>query len=205
MISEKRSSFMRQSVRQIPLLPILLKGPGRYGCSCRQPGKRQRKTRQILDITSGYNIYMSIILRPDIEPKDTTLITIMAAVACAIALRRVTGISISIKWPNDLMVSDRKIGGILTEMKTAREKIISVVIGIGINVNGDLDSFPEEIRGIATSVKNETGKPFSRERIIAEILNEMDRWYPLLKGLARRRSFLNGNISLPLLAKKSWS
>ncbi len=133
----------------------------------------------------GINIYMSIILRPYMEPKDTTLITLMAAVACALALRSVTGISTTIKWPNDLMVSDRKIGGILTEMKTAREKIISVVIGIGINVNGDPDSFPEEIRGIATSVKNETGKPFSRERIIAEILNEMNRWYPLIKGTSR--------------------
>jgi len=150
---------------------------------CQQKG-RGRLGRLWLS-PRGINIYMSIILRPDTEPKDTTLITLMAAVACALALRRVTGIAITIKWPNDLMVSDRKIGGILTEMKTSRGKVVSAVIGIGINVNGDLNSFPEEIKGIATSVKNETGKPFSRERIIAEILNEMNRWYPLLKGTAR--------------------
>ena len=70
-------------------------------------------------------------------------------------------------------------------MKTARQRIIFAVIGIGINVNGDPDSFPGAIRDIATSVKNETGKKFSLERIIAEILNEMDRWYPILKGKAR--------------------
>jgi len=115
----------------------------------------------------GVNIYMTVILRPDIEPKDATLITLMASVACALALRRVTGILIMIKWPNDLIASGKKIGGILTEMKTARTRVISAVVGIGINVNGDPDSFPEEIRGIATSVKNETGKPFSRETIIA--------------------------------------
>jgi BirA family biotin operon repressor/biotin-[acetyl-CoA-carboxylase] ligase len=133
----------------------------------------------------GINIYMSIILRPDIELKDTTLMTLMAAVACTLALRRVTGILITIKWPNDLMVSGRKIGGILTEMKTARGKIIFVIVGIGINVNGDLASFPDEIRATGTSIKNETGKTFSRERIIAEILNEMNMWYPSLKGTAR--------------------
>jgi BirA family biotin operon repressor/biotin-[acetyl-CoA-carboxylase] ligase len=150
---------------------------------CQQKG-RGRLGRPWLS-PRGINIYMSIILRPDIEPKDTTLITLMAAVACALALRRVTGISITIKWPNDLMVSGRKIGGILTEMKTTGARIISVVVGIGVNVNGDPDSFPEEIREIATSVKNETGEVFSRERIIAEILNEMNRWYPFLKVQGR--------------------
>jgi BirA family biotin operon repressor/biotin-[acetyl-CoA-carboxylase] ligase len=133
----------------------------------------------------GVNIYMSVILRPDLKPRDTTLITLMAAVACALAIRRVTGISVTIKWPNDLMASGRKIGGILTEMKTTRDRIISVVVGIGINVNGELGSFPEEIRGMATSVRNETGEVFSRERIIAEILNEMNRWYPFLKVQGR--------------------
>jgi BirA family biotin operon repressor/biotin-[acetyl-CoA-carboxylase] ligase len=133
----------------------------------------------------GVNIYMSVILRPDLKPRDTTLITLMAAVACALAIRRVTGISVTIKWPNDLMVSGRKIGGILTEMKTTRDRIVSVVVGIGINVNGELGSFPEEIRGMATSVRNETGEVFSRERIIAEILNEMNRWYPFLRVQSR--------------------
>jgi len=146
---------------------------------CQQKG-RGRLGRLWLS-PPGINIYMSVILRPDIEPRDTTLITLMAAVACALALRRVTGTLITIKWPNDLMVSGKKIGGILTEMKTARARIISVVVGIGININGDLASFPEEIRGIATSVKNETGRLFSRERIIAEILNEMTRWYRLVE------------------------
>jgi BirA family biotin operon repressor/biotin-[acetyl-CoA-carboxylase] ligase len=150
---------------------------------CQQKG-RGRLGRLWLS-PRGINIYMSIILRPDVEPKDTTLITLMAAVACTLALRRVTGVPVTIKWPNDLMVSGKKIGGILMEMKTAGKKIISAVVGIGINVNGDADSFPEEIRGIATSVKNETGKRFSKEKIIAEILNEMNNWYPLLKVPAR--------------------
>jgi BirA family biotin operon repressor/biotin-[acetyl-CoA-carboxylase] ligase len=147
------------------------KGRGRLGRHWLSPG--------------GINVYMSIIFMPHVEPKDTTLITLMAAVACALALRRVTGIPITIKWPNDLMASGKKIGGILTEMKTTGTRVISVVVGIGINVNGESDTFPEEIRGTATSVRNETGKSFSRETIIAEILNEINRLYPFIESNTR--------------------
>lgn len=133
----------------------------------------------------GENIYMSIILRPQIETKDATLITIMAAVASANALRKTTGLNISIKWPNDLICHERKIGGILTEMKTDQKGILFSVIGTGINVNTDIDAFPEDVREIATSVKNETGKLFSREEIIAEILNEINNWYMILKTMKR--------------------
>jgi BirA family biotin operon repressor/biotin-[acetyl-CoA-carboxylase] ligase len=134
----------------------------------------------------GVNIYMSVIIRPAIEPKNATLITIMAAVACATALRKVTGLNVTIKWPNDLMVSDRKIGGILTEMKTAPETIILAIVGIGINVNMDIDAFPDDIRKTSTSVKIETGKFYSRTKIIVEILNEIDNWYRVLKKIDRK-------------------
>jgi len=133
----------------------------------------------------GENIYMSIILQPQIETKDATLITIMAAVASANALRKTTGLNISIKWPNDLICYERKIGGILTELKTDQKGILFSVIGIGINVNTDIDAFPEDVREIATSVKNETGKLFLREEIVAEILNEIHNWYMILKAMKR--------------------
>lgn len=133
----------------------------------------------------GVNIYMSIILRPEIEPKDMTLITIMASVACATALRRATGLDISIKWPNDLMASDKKLGGILTELKTDQKRILFTIIGIGININIELDQFPDDVRKIASSIKNETGKPYSRENIVTEILNEMNKWYIILNTMEK--------------------
>jgi BirA family biotin operon repressor/biotin-[acetyl-CoA-carboxylase] ligase len=135
----------------------------------------------------GSNIYMSIILKPDLEPMDATLITLMAAVASTRALRRTTGLDISIKWPNDLIVSEKKIGGILTDLKTAQKRILCAVVGIGINVNSDLDGFPEEVRKIATSLKNETGRTFPREELIPGLLNEMDIWYRHLKSLSREK------------------
>ena len=134
---------------------------------------------------SGVNIYMSIILRPQIRPKDSSLITIMSAVACATALRNVTGVKVTTKWPNDLMIDNKKVGGILTELKTQQQKITSAIVGIGINVNIDVREFPEDMKQRATSLKNESGVSYSRESIVAEILNEMDRWYKTMTTLEK--------------------
>jgi BirA family transcriptional regulator, biotin operon repressor / biotin---[acetyl-CoA-carboxylase] ligase len=137
----------------------------------------------------GVNLYMSVILKPDVDPKDITLITILSAVACANALRRTTSLEITIKWPNDLIIHGRKMGGILTETRTERKGRLFAVVGIGININTDLHEFYQDIRDIATSIKNETGRIFSREEIAAEILNEMDRWYMVLKTNDKKRLF----------------
>jgi BirA family biotin operon repressor/biotin-[acetyl-CoA-carboxylase] ligase len=134
------------------------------------------------------NIYMSVIVRPEIEPKDATLLTIMSAISCARAVRNSTGIEVKIKWPNDLMVSERKLGGILAEMKSDQDRIVFAVIGIGINVNSSLDAFPPEVRAVAASVMEELrekgySRDISRTLIIAAILNELERWFKvLIKG-----------------------
>ncbi len=129
----------------------------------------------------GVNIYLSIILRPRLGPAYATLLTILSAVACTYALRKTAGLAVSVKWPNDLMVSDRKLGGILTETKVIREEIVLAILGIGINVNMTASDFPDHIRSTATSVKNETSKNIKREPIISAILNETDRWYKVLQ------------------------
>lgn len=129
---------------------------------------------------SGKNLYMSIILTPPISPRDATILTLMSAVACCIALRKLLSLPVTIKWPNDLMVNDRKIGGILTEIKADIDKITYAVIGIGININLDIDDLPEEVRGIATSIKTLTGEQFSRTAAAIEVLREMQKWYDIL-------------------------
>ncbi|MDP1759206.1 MAG: biotin--[acetyl-CoA-carboxylase] ligase, partial [Thermodesulfovibrionales bacterium] len=155
-----------------------LKGKGRLGRTWFSPSKS--------------NIYMSVIVRPEIEPKDATLLTIMSAISCARAIRNSTGIEVKIKWPNDLMVSERKLGGILTEMKSDQDRIVFAVIGIGINVNSSLDAFPSDVRAVAASVMEELregkgikacSQEISRTLIIAAILNELERWFKvLIKG-----------------------
>lgn len=128
----------------------------------------------------GGNIYMSVILMPDIQLRDATLLTIMAGVACCRALRDITGLPVEIKWPNDLMVSGKKLGGMLTEVKSNAGKIVLAIIGIGINVNVPMKDFPPEVRGIATSIRNETAKEHSAAGLIALLLNELDRWVSIL-------------------------
>jgi BirA family biotin operon repressor/biotin-[acetyl-CoA-carboxylase] ligase len=143
------------------------KGRGRLGRSWLSP--------------PSVNIYMSILLKPEMTAKDATLITIMAAVGCTIALRKVTGLDITIKWPNDLMSSEKKLGGILTETRVVRKRIEYAITGIGVNVNMDADALPDIMKGVATSIKMETGKFFSRTDIIREVVNEMDDWYNILR------------------------
>jgi BirA family biotin operon repressor/biotin-[acetyl-CoA-carboxylase] ligase len=129
----------------------------------------------------GLNIYMSVILMPEIGPRDVTLLTLLSAVACVTAIIGESGIRASIKWPNDLMVSGKKIGGILTEVKTDPDRINAAIIGIGLNVNIEAAEFPDEIRALATSLKAESGRHFSRSGIIVRILREMEYWFHILK------------------------
>jgi BirA family biotin operon repressor/biotin-[acetyl-CoA-carboxylase] ligase len=151
---------------------------------------RQEKGRGRLGRTwispPGVNIYMSIILKPEIEPKDATLLTVLASVACTVALRKTSGIKVSIKWPNDLMFSEKKIGGILTEVRSEPDKIKIAIVGIGINVNIEKKDFPSEIRSIATSIKAETGEFHSRSRLIIQILKEIEGWHMTFKKSGRR-------------------
>ncbi len=135
---------------------------------------------------AGKNLYMSILLTPSISPRDATILTLMSAVACCNALIRLLSIPVSIKWPNDLMVNDRKIGGILTEIKADMDKIAYAVIGVGININLDIESLPKEVKVIATSVKRETGKQFSRTTVALEVLREFEKWYEILLMKGKR-------------------
>jgi BirA family biotin operon repressor/biotin-[acetyl-CoA-carboxylase] ligase len=153
----------------------------------------------------GLNIYMSIVFRPDIPSRDVTLLTLLAAVAAARGLRRRTGAVVSIKWPNDLVVAEKKLGGILTEARSDPERIAQAVIGIGINVNMECRDLPEGINTIATSLLDVTGTRHSRTILIAGILEEFDYWYhlllkhgraPLLKEWRRLSSTLGKKVGV---------
>ncbi len=142
-------------------------------------------------------IYLTVILRPDCAPDRAGLLTSLAAVAAARAVEKVSGADVKIKWVNDLYLNGKKICGILTEGGLGLEagRLEYAVVGIGINVNRM--EFPTELREIATSVGNETGTSPDRNRLIAEILNELDGLYGDLEtGVfleeSRRRSNVIG-------------
>ncbi|MGZ3568369.1 MAG: biotin--[acetyl-CoA-carboxylase] ligase, partial [Thermodesulfobacteriota bacterium] len=103
------------------------------------------------------NVYVSLILRPKIPPHQASLVTLMAAVATADAIRNFSGLIPLIKWPNDILVGDRKVAGLLNEIHSEVDQIHFVILGIGINLNVDEEMFSKEIRKVATSLKIETG------------------------------------------------
>ncbi|HOW35248.1 MAG TPA: biotin--[acetyl-CoA-carboxylase] ligase [Candidatus Omnitrophota bacterium] len=121
----------------------------------------------------GKGIYLSIILRPLSSPSEVSRLTLLTAVAVSEAIKQVTGVSALIKWPNDLLVDDKKIAGILTELNAEVDRVKFVVIGIGINVNTRPDALPEG----ATSLRGILQGPVSRVELTKEILRQVERRY----------------------------
>lgn len=112
----------------------------------------------------GSAIAMSMILRPKMEAQCASMITLVQAMAAAKAIEEVSGLKTQIKWPNDILVKEKKVCGILTEMNLVKSEISFVIIGTGINVNQE--KFPEEISEIATSLKIEAKQKLSRVEFI---------------------------------------
>lgn len=124
----------------------------------------------------GMGIWMSAILRPDIEPRHASMVTLLAAMAVYDAIREL-GISCQIKWPNDIVIDGRKVCGILTEMSAQSDYVNFIVVGIGINVHNR--EFPEEIAGVATSLELE-GKgrvSVGRSALIARVMEAFEGYY----------------------------
>jgi BirA family transcriptional regulator, biotin operon repressor / biotin---[acetyl-CoA-carboxylase] ligase len=121
-------------------------------------------------------IWMSIILRPHINPMYASRVTLIGAAAVFKAVES-QGIRTLIKWPNDIVLNGKKVCGILTEMSAELNRIHYLVIGIGINANVDDIDFPEEIKTSATSLKIESGHPIDRKSLTAEILNNFEILY----------------------------
>jgi len=126
---------------------------------------------------AGLGIWMSVVLRPAVPPSTAPGITICASLAVAKAVRLLYALPVTLKWPNDVMVDERKLCGILTEMKTIRRKVGFVICGIGINVNQSREDFSPELRGSATSVFLSTGTRADRVELFVLVLKELERHY----------------------------
>ncbi len=128
----------------------------------------------------GLSLCFSLILRPEYEPLYASQITFVGAVAVCSAIREYTGLPVSIKWPNDILLKGKKVCGILTELSAEVEKINYIVMGIGINVHQTREQFPEEIRDIATSLAQfptELKGPIRRAELFQEIAKHYEEEY----------------------------
>ncbi len=120
-------------------------------------------------------VWMTLLLRPSVQPEDITQITLLAGLAVCRAIENVTGLPAQIKWPNDVVIRGKKVCGILTEMSAEAERIECLICGMGINVN--TESFPEEISSAATSLFLESGAKQPRARLAAEVMNCFEKYY----------------------------
>jgi BirA family biotin operon repressor/biotin-[acetyl-CoA-carboxylase] ligase len=137
---------------------------------------------------SGKNLHCSILLRAmparEQQPLWLSWIPLTAALAIGRAVQVVANLKVSVKWPNDLLIGDRKLGGVLCESSGVGTAHAAVIVGIGLNVNIRRDEFPEELREIATSLMIEAQQPFDRAALLSTLLSELE---------TRCESFLAGN------------
>ena len=118
---------------------------------------------------------MSLVLKPEMPLAQAYRINMAVSVAIARAMLRLYGIKAGIKWPNDLLVNDRKLCGILMEVSAETDRLEYAVVGIGINANVNEDSFPSDWN--ATSLSREIGCQVSRTKLIQTLLMEIEKAY----------------------------
>jgi BirA family biotin operon repressor/biotin-[acetyl-CoA-carboxylase] ligase len=106
-------------------------------------------------------------------------ITLLAGVAAANALSRVSGLDARIKWPNDIFICGKKVAGILAELEGEGQRTQFVILGVGVNINWEKEEVPASLREMATSLRAEAGKEFSRALVAAELFEELGREYEI--------------------------
>lgn len=144
-----------------------------------QTAGRSRKRADWISPEGG--IYMTMILRPEVTLLEASKLTIVTGVSIAKTLHDKFDVNVGIKWPNDLLIGNKKICGILTEAVTEKDKLEAVLVGIGIDVNIDEKDIPDEIQNIATSVKKETNIELNRAEIMREFFKTFEDLYEEFK------------------------
>lgn len=127
---------------------------------------------------AGKCVTMTLLLKPDFAPQYASMLTLVMGLSVAEAIGKM-GLEAWIKWPNDVVVSRKKICGILTEMSLDGTEIREVAVGVGINVN--LQQISEEMKEIATSMYLESGKQYDKNQVIAQVLECFEKNYEIFE------------------------
>ena len=156
---------------------------------------------------TGDGLYVSVLLRPQMAVVDALWLSLATGLAVQAAIKHVTGLTPDIRWPNDLLIHNKKCGGILVETSAtashlnAPPKLRYAVVGVGINVNHQ--SFPEELEKLATSLRSESGKLWRREQILIEFLRALEKEITLLED--ELRGVITGSgLLVRFAAASSW-
>lgn len=148
------------------------------------------------------SLMFSVILKPNLA--NLPFMVMIASLSVVYGIRTLTGLRSQIKWPNDVLINDRKICGILIENDIRKNVLHHTVIGIGINVNNHTSEYPE-ISATATSLADQTGKEFSREDLLVCCLSEMDNLYELLPDtLYIRQHWVKNMVTIGQKVQVTW-
>jgi BirA family biotin operon repressor/biotin-[acetyl-CoA-carboxylase] ligase len=123
---------------------------------------------------AGRGLYLSILLRP--ASPDISLLPLAAGLAARAAVFDACGLDVRLRWPNDIVFGDRKLGGILCESRVQEDRPVFVVLGLGLNVNQGIEDFPEDLRTSAVSLKIALGRPSDLEVLLGRILDQASLW-----------------------------
>jgi BirA family biotin operon repressor/biotin-[acetyl-CoA-carboxylase] ligase len=123
----------------------------------------------------GTGLYFTVLLKPRLSPAQAPLLTMLAGISAHAAIQAQTGLVSELKWPNDVLLNGKKVGGILTEMHAEPNAVRFVIVGIGINVNQE--KFPSELSAIATSIRKESGRMTYRLELLARLLGQFESDY----------------------------
>ena len=155
-------------------------------------------------------IWLSILLRPRVTPKEATKLTFITATAVAESIQNTLDLATEVKWPNDVLVNRRKLCGILTEASTRENAVEFVVVGIGINANIDLQSLPSDLQKSVTTLKHELAHEINRETLTKDLIQSFDQryrrlqkgmWGALLQEWRGFAKFLGGKVVVTSFAE----
>ena len=148
---------------------------------------------------AGVNLYLSLVLRPALAPADVAALALVGAVAVAEAILETTELRSGIKWPNDVLLGERKVAGILTEMEAEAERVRFLVLGIGVNLNSTTRDFPPELRSTASSLRIASRHRVDRAAFTGALLVALERHYEtfLQGGFAALKPLYDSYHCLP--------
>lgn len=147
----------------------------------------------------GSGLYLSLVLRPQVTPAKSLALTLAAGLAVARGVGKTCGVKCDIRWPNDVLIGEKKLAGILVEMTADENRVRHVVLGVGININQQ--AMPPELEATATSLRIETGCEWARDLVLDAILGELSRYYEMflergtpavVEAFSRASSYVQG-------------
>ena len=147
-------------------------------------------------------IYLSILLKPNLNPDHLSFITLLAGVSAISTINEISHQRANLKWPNDILINDKKVCGILCEMTQEQGNSFSVVIGIGININQVPGQFSEDLKKTATSLRIVNGSPINRLTVIRSLLTTLDREYSFFLAEGGHSVIKKWKLNTDLFGKK---